>query len=292
MSESAEGADGEPSVRFYRPSAALTGLVTSYYMVDVGEPMSDHIHPEWGNIRLVVSGVWTSRRIGGDIDSPGPATLYGPSDVSRRVDSDGGALVGVGLTPLGWLKLVGRDASLLANEVVRLDGLLGVDDAVLMARLAQADDGVRVAQLDALLEGIRRDRGEDEPIVKRLHAALIANQAPDVAALAVQVGVSQRTLQRLALAAFGFGPKRLLRRQRFMRTLNNITEGADQPLGALLDDGYHDQAQFIREFRDYMGMTPSAYFRLPRKLLSRSAQERRRVIGEHFQLLHPPTQAG
>jgi hypothetical protein len=37
-----------------------------------------------------------------------------------------------------------------------------------------------------------------------------------------------------------------------------------------------------------MGMTPSAYFHLPRVLLSVSALERRRVIGEHFQLLHPP----
>jgi AraC-like DNA-binding protein len=278
-----------PSVRFYRPAANLAELITSYHVVDVAHPMRDYLQPEWGNIRLVVRGLWTSRPIGGEIDSPGLATLYGPTDVSRQVDSDSGTLIGIGLSPLGWRRLIGSNASQLANRVVRLGALLGVEEQVLLDRLADGTDEARIAEFDRLFSALCRDDDVDDPIVRGIHQALIANPSSDVVSLAATAGLTERNLQRICLRAFGFAPKRLLRRQRFMRTLNNITEQADRPLGVLLDETYHDQAQFIREFQAYMGMTPSAYFKLPRVLLSAIALERRRVLGEHFQLLHAAT---
>jgi len=276
-----------PSVRFYLPSPPLAALVTTFYMIDVTQPMVDHIHPEWGNIRLVVKGLWTSRFIGGAVDSPGLAVLYGPTDRTRQIDSPGGALVGIGLTPLGWLKLIGSNADALANRVVRLDELLGVPDATVLARLAPASDAERVALLESLLLARLDARSTDDDAVRAVHQALIAKDVTDVAGLAAASGLHVRQLQRVCGRAFGFSPRRLLNRQRFMRTLKNVTEQLDRPVGAVLDEAYYDQAQFIRDFRSYMGMTPSAYFKLPRVLLQRSAAERRRLVGEHFQLLHP-----
>ena len=65
---------------------------------------------------------------------------------------------------------------------------------------------------------------------------------------------------------FGFSPVRLLRRQRFLRTLARVRDALDQPLGQLIDPHYYDQAHFNRDFKAYMGMTPIAYFRSPREV--------------------------
>jgi AraC-like DNA-binding protein len=54
-----------------------------------------------------------------------------------------------------------------------------------------------------------------------------------------------------------------------------------------MDPAYYDQAHFNRDFKQYMGTTPLAYFSSPRELMRRAAEERRRVIGAPVQGLHP-----
>ncbi len=75
--------------------------------------------------------------------------------------------------------------------------------------------------------------------------------------------MSERTLHRLCNRAFGFSPKALLRQKRFLRTLERVRGVLDRPLSGLIDDGYFDQAHFNREFREFMGMTPTDYFNSP-----------------------------
>ncbi len=102
----------------------------------------------------------------------------------------------------------------------------------------------------------------------------------------ISLGMTERTLSRLCQRVFGFAPKRLLRRQRFLRTLADIGDRLDQPLATLLDGGYFDQSHFNREFRAYMGMTPLAYFHSPRQMMRRAATERLRTAGAMVQGLH------
>ena len=76
-----------------------------------------------------------------------------------------------------------------------------------------------------------------------------------------QLGVSERSLQRLVSAATGRPPlywKRLARLRRAARAL-----GSESPLTALAaDHGFADQAHMNLEFQRWMGLTP-----LPRQAL-------------------------
>ena len=75
-----------------------------------------------------------------------------------------------------------------------------------------------------------------------------------------RLGCSTRHLERLTRDHIGLPPKRLLRRQRFLRSSASLR---GQPLGGwgrVIDDRYADQPQFIREFKYFMGMSPRAYF--------------------------------
>jgi AraC-like DNA-binding protein len=279
---------GAPEIRFYLPAEGLRPLVTSYYFLESAGPLVDFTHPEWANIRFALNGVW---RFEGDetretIDPP-RAVLFGPTDRARRFATDGGLVLGVGLTPLGWLTLIGEDASDFANLAVPLDRQLGPSGSAIHAQLLEArGDAERVAILDTILNARPASHSGYCGLAVQVQQALLSGTVDHVVDLAEQLGIEQRTLHRVCTAVFGFPPVRLLRRQRFLRTLAKVRDQLDQPLGELIDPGYYDQAHFNRDFKACMGMTPLAYFRLPREALRRAAEERHRVLGAPVQGLH------
>ena len=96
----------------------------------------------------------------------------------------------------------------------------------------------------------------------------------EVAALQEHLGVSVKALERLCRRYFGFTPKLLLRRQRFLRSLAHYMLDPSLSWVRALDGQYHDQAQFVREFRAFMGLTPTAYARLPHPILEPIMRQR------------------
>ena len=276
-----------PSVRFYPPSPPLKPFLTSIYVVEASGPFLDYLHPEWGNIRLVLSGNWATTTGDGTPDPVRQAMLFGPTDRTRIVTTQAGLLIGIGLTPLGWLRLVETDAARYANQVADLGSILGPDAQSLLADLRNVDEPQRIETLLALLEAQMARTRPGEALVEAVHQQLIACDHNSALLLAAAVDTSERTLQRICRRAFGFASKRLLRRQRFLRALSGSGIGSGTDAGLGLGDEYYDQSHFIREFRQFMGMTPSAYARLPRVALSRAAAERKRILGQSLQGLHP-----
>jgi len=279
---------GAPEIRFYLPSEGLRPLVTSYYFLESVGPLADFTHPEWANIRFALNGVWRFEDgEGRETVEPSRATLFGPTDRARRFMTDGGLVLGVGLTPLGWLTLIDDDASDFANLVVPLGRQLGPSGSAIHARLLEArTDAERVAILDTILDARPASQSAYRALAVQVQQALLSGTVDQVGDLAEQLGIEQRTLHRVCTTVFGFPPVRLLRRQRFLRTLAKVRDQLDQPLGELIDSGYYDQAHFNRDFKACMGMTPLAYFRLPREALRRAGEERRRVLGAPVQGLH------
>ena len=266
----------------------LRPLVTSYYVVDAPGPLADFTHPEWGNIRFRLAG---DSRFGGpdgqDMVAPPPAMLFGPTDRTRRFDSQGGVTLGIGLTPIGWLSLIGTDASKAANAILPLGDELGEPGEAIRHRLIAArDDAAMVAILDAVLIARKPAPSRYHDAVARVQQALLAGAADQVADLAEAVEMEQRTLHRMCRTVFGFSPVRLLRRQRFLRTLAKVRDALDQPIGQLIDSHYYDQAHFNRDFKAYMGMTPMAYFGSPREIMRRAAEGRSALLGAPVQGLH------
>jgi AraC-like DNA-binding protein len=81
-----------------------------------------------------------------------------------------------------------------------------------------------------------------------------------VAALADDLGYSQRHLYRSVVAAVGYGPKRLARILRLQRALGagRNARDADVSLARLAhESGFADQAHFSNECLVLAGATPS-----------------------------------
>lgn len=278
-----------PDVHFALPAPQLRPLITTYYGVTTPVALEDHLHPEWGNIRFTLDGEWSLERPGCSDPTPARGALFGPTDRTGIVRSAGpGSTVGVGLTALGWATFIHQSAHDHANRIHDLVAIFGPEADQLWAELQAADWQGCCDRFDAFFGQLAAVAPQPDPLISRVEQALVNANLDTVPDFAEGLGMTERTLARLCHRAFGFSPKQLLRRQRFLRTLAQIGDRLDQPLSVLLDGGYYDQSHFIREFKAYMGMTPLAYFHSPRQMMRRAAAERMRTAGARVQGLHQP----
>ena len=280
--------DPGPRVDVYLPDVALRGYVTFYYFVRAHGPLVDFLYPEWGNVRFVLEGDWRVTMQGYGPE-PQVDTLFGPTDRCGAVTTDGGRIVGFGLTPLGWNRLLGLDADTMVNRVRPLADDLGPRGHELSAAFAaDTSQAQGVARLDDLLNDLVSRRPPEAPVLVAIDRALRARPAT-VPEFAAACGVAPRTLHRLCLRLYGFAPKRLLRRQRFLDTLGHVRTAVGDPLRDALDAAYFDQAHFYRDFRDFMGMSPRAYFTASRDLMARAAAAQTASgVTLSFELPDPP----
>ena len=278
------------SVSIHRPMATLEPFVTFYYFVTTTRPIADFLYPEWGNVRFALAGDWQVAVDGHYDRIPRDAILFGPTDRRSLVRAGAGRMVGFGLTPIGWHRLIGGDTARMANAVRPLGDALGVPAAPLLAALRAdgEDERASVRRWDAILAALLAARPPADPRALAIDRALRA--APvDVATFAASLDLSERTLHRLCLATFGFAPKRLLRRQRFLRTLGRVRAAVRDPVLPSLDEEYYDLAQFYRDFRDFMGMSARDYFAAPRDLMGPAAAAQIRAgVTLSFALAPPP----
>lgn len=279
------------SVRVYYPHPDLERYVTFYYFVEATGPLTDFLYPEWGNVRLNVSGDWMVLNDPRDPAIPAHRVLFGPTDRRGEIITGGGKTVGFGLTPGGWARLIGSDASRLANRVVEITDEIDLEVAALQAGLMADgdDDAAGVARFDAALLDLLNRRAPTPPAALAVDHAL-RQQPRDVASFAEIAGMSERSLHRICLRTFGFPPKRLLRRQRFLYTLGLIRITPDPRFGTLIDPEYHDQSHFNRDFHDFMGMSATEYAATPRALMQAAAAAQQAMgIPLSFRLAEPPT---
>ena len=286
--------------RFHPPPEDLRRYFTTFYQARIAVPdggtVEDALQPEWGNLRMFRGPGLAAGWIGQCQPVEGATFVAtGPSACCAGFRVASCSFWGIGLLPLGWAQFVGAPASDYANLVA--DGMVHPGFAgfrPLAATLAGPSAGEE-ADLAAIVAFFRTRLGEpprDEARIVAIHEALVDPLVGTVADLVARSGASQRTIERVAGRAFGFPPKLLLRRQRFMRSLSQFMLDPSLKWIGAIDSHYHDQAQFVREFHQFMGMTPRDYAALPHPVLEVFMRERMRMAGAAVQTLDNPAGVG
>lgn len=295
----AEGLMGpRHSVRavFHPAPAQFDGCFTTFYQLELdvadGGVVEDYLQPEWANLRFF-GGACPTSRIADQTLSGARFNVTGPSSLACQFSVGSARMWGVGLLPLGWARLIDAEAFDYSNSL--LDGARDRAFAkfdVLTDLLCNVDAQVD-EQLEAItqaMESLMRPSRDEDKIV-RVHDALVNGDHLAVATLADACGMSVRTLERVCKRYFGFTPKRLMRRQRFTRTLTAYMLHRDALWTQAMDEEYHDQAQFTREFTEFMTMTPSKYASADHPILASFIEARARIWGSAAQALDSPHQA-
>ncbi|WP_052223213.1 AraC family transcriptional regulator [Novosphingobium malaysiense] len=266
-------------------SRYFAGIFHIEITVRDGGSIEDIMFPDWATMRFnqepVVAG---ETRDGGQIDTS-IFTVSGPRSQEVYIRTGTIRQWGVLIHPLGWALLVGEPAHEYANRSVD-----GMQDPAFekfrpLAKSLFARERDPQAELRRLTDFFRAMEPFDEPAEKtiaKVYEALFNREIDSVAKLADEAGLNRRSLERLCRRTFGFPPKLLLRRQRFMRSLTDFTVDPSLKWIGALDASYHDQAQFVRDFRYFMGMTPTEYGNRHKPVIESVIRERARYGRERL----------
>ena len=268
------------TVRFFRLSEELQPYFTALYLtvIEAGDAMvRDHLHPEWAAMRFT-EGPPPIACIGpGELVPQWPFVASGPTSRATNFAVSSSRVWGLGLQPAGWARFAKGAAATFANRTV--DGTthptFALFAGILPQILACTDGDEAKAQLvDAhlLASGGRADPREGA--IFACQDALRDPAVGEVAALQERLCMTVKTLERFCRRYFGFPPKLLLRRQRFARSLAQFMLDPSMSWIDALDGQYHDQAQFVREFREFMGMLPSEYAKTPHPIVQPIMRQR------------------
>ena len=190
------------------------------------------------------------------------AVIGGPCLRSQVIDTaEQVRVMGVVFRPGGAHAFTGEDHEALVGRDIGLEDIFGASARQLRERLLHTHGGP--ARLRVL----------EQWLLAHLHAPQLApevryaldriGRCPQVArigALVRETGLSEYRFGRLFRRQVGMGPKRYARLLRFRAVVEAVyrSDKVDWS-GVAIDGGYGDQAHLVHEFREFAGMTPTAF---------------------------------
>lgn len=280
------------ALRYERPSAALAGLVASYAVLDSDPAIFKGPH-SWvlpGGAQLwigLTAGRITVRARKRQPDALGRAMLFAGSSCAMPATTTGGVTVVIDLTPAGWARWINEPADSLRDQIMPLDRFWTPERiGELIARLHASDRGEGVKPvLDEFLSTNLPPPHRDEAALAAVAAVLCGENMPTAAEAAASIGVSSGALLRLTNRHFGYPIKLLARRTRFMRVLTALMMADDPPDHGATPPGYHSVTHFLRDAKDFLGLTPRRFLALQMPYLRAALRARSMVIGAPVALL-------
>ncbi|KTT70562.1 helix-turn-helix domain-containing protein [Sphingomonas endophytica] len=243
-------------VNYVLPGERLARYVTGYHRfsapVRAGDDLRDAFFPSVATIRVTLgaSPPW-SLKIGSRTFDPVPVVaMTGPTSYAGYLTCKGGTLVGVGLRPFGWAQLFGGDVSRLANRVVPLGD---IDPGADMLRAAVEGDRPYHEAIESWLEARLQRRPPADPRIETLCVMLRDPATTRIEAVAEALDMSPRALASMTRFNFGFTPKLLLRRTRFLRAVTAVLTDPEEGPAALEAAGYWDRSHFLRDSHLFLG---------------------------------------
>ncbi len=178
------------------------------------------------------------------------------------------SLFGVRFQPAGAWPLGRFSMHELTDEICDIAEPLGPDGSELKLRISEA---ASFKERIAVFEGFFLNRLATAKSDAIAHHASSLIQTRDghisIRDLADRMGIGERRLERRFRESVGISPKLLARIVRFQGVVRKIRQAeTPQLLDAVHEFGYFDQSHMVRDFKEFSGETPLAYFQKTHKI--------------------------
>lgn len=265
------------------PGAGAAEVFTLFYHFRADVPrFEDTERADHAQLRFRLSpGGATYHFADGSMQEAPAHHVVGPTSGAMRVVAEGPVHVfGAGITPSGWAAITGASASAFLNRIVDAHELLGhaIDDAA--EALMRADGTPQMVDIvEAMIAGLTTRARRQSSFVAQVDAWLADSPSPEVDDLVAATGLSRRQIERRCNALYGAPPKLLARKYRALKAA--VALAAHQAdAGALIDRGFYDQSHFIREVKQFTGLTPVQLREQPNLLAQLTIAGRHGLTGQ------------
>lgn len=165
--------------------------------------------------------------------------------------------------PDGFLPFAKGSIKALENKATSLEDLfsdegINLEDQVLNA----GSTSKRIALMESFLTKKMVDANTIAGIIKSTVDLMMDTKGQlSVGDLSQQVNINKRQLERNFSSAIGLSPKQLSKTIRLQAALKALLNQKNKNLTTLAYEGkYYDQAHFIKDFKEFTGITPKEFY--------------------------------
>lgn len=280
-------------IRYDRPAIEIAEFVTGYAIYSSVDPapMVNWYLPAPAMISVLIDTGPTSVSIRNHEFGPlDKVSLYGPTVRAIRTETTGGIAVGIGISAIGWARLIDQPAKKFLNRIVPLSDVMGQKlSAKLFDGLNCLNDDADIKPLldDILAPLLHKPHPKDE-IIRALTALTVTDGVIEIGDVSERLGLPAHELRRIATRYFGMPPKLLLRRARFLRSFIRLVTADRLTDLSLIDKSYYDASHFLRDADTFLGTTPRRFLMSDTTFLKASIRARAAVLGAPTQALQIP----
>jgi AraC-like DNA-binding protein len=165
--------------------------------------------------------------------------------------------------PDGFIPFTATPLREMENRAVPLEELFGNDGKLLTASILQSpstEEKIRLIE-SWLLKRLQSVETTDRLARESIDALFQSKGQVSVDELAEQLQVNRRMLERRFSSVIGMSPKQLSKIIRLQATLKLMGQKQFTSLTSLAyETGYYDQAHFIKDFKEFTGVSPKDFY--------------------------------
>ena len=172
-------------------------------------------------------------------------------------------IVAARFNPEGLIPFISIPVNQLENKAVEISYVFGEKGIQLEKEVfAGIDNSERIRIIETFLLSFLTDPNIIHTITKSCVEAILQSQGQlSVIELADKINVNRRNLERKFNTAIGMSPKQLSRVVRLQAAIKMMEQDGFTNLTSLAyESGYYDQAHFIKDFKEFTGISPRQFF--------------------------------
>lgn len=236
--------------------------MVAYAYTDSDEMVHGHLCNDMAYLRTAVDVDWVAGTADGPLELRDETFLCGQHTKVMPMSYRGGIRVaGLMLRPGALRTLFGLSDEAMIDRICSIESAGIPDTQVTGLHRSGVPPEQWLEDLEAwLVDHIEQnDVAPPDPVSRALELQAFADPNRELRSLAEGLGVSPRTVERVARRDFGMSPKAVMRRARILDLASQLCGVADEQEQEEFMLRFFDQAHQIREFQAFFGMTPRQF---------------------------------
>jgi AraC-like DNA-binding protein len=254
--------------QIFEPNSDLTEFVQCYWTLEGDRqhtPVKNTIVPD-GTMKLIFHYGDTYRHYAGNGESTVLPKCFLIGQLTRPYIVEPLGATGsfiVRFHPNGFLPFTTIPLKEMENKAVPLEKLFGNEGQKLGRKILSANGTKeRIEIIEAFLTNRLTGRKNIDTIIKSTVESIVNTKGQfSVNQLSQKSNVNRRQLTRKLSTATGLSPKQLSKTIRIQAALKKMVTAEVTSLTDLAyESEYFDQAHFIKEFKEFTGLTPKEFY--------------------------------